>query len=130
MPVRGQVEGGLSTRANANTEGAAEQLGPPAQAGDTDPTPAPQAVPDGASQAASGPATSDAWPGASPEAPAEQSASAPAVAEATTSDWTPDGALAAASVLFGGAWLRWDAAHPRDEERRHQSEAKEKHGAS
>jgi hypothetical protein len=49
-------------------------------------------------------------------------ASAPAVAEATTESWTPNGALAAVSVLFAGQWLRWHSPHARREERKHHLE--------
>jgi hypothetical protein len=62
------------------------------------------------------------WADAS-EAAAPVSASAPAVAEAVSQTWTQDGALAAASVLFAGTWLRWHAAHQRDENRTHRAEA-------
>jgi hypothetical protein len=130
VPARGQVEAGLSARANGTTGEAIEQLSRPAQADDSDPAPATQAVPESASPPVGEPATNDAWLAANPEAPVEQASSAPAVAEATAGDWTPDGALAAASALFGGAWLRWHAAHQQDERRRHQSEVNEKRGAS
>ncbi len=79
-----------------------------------------EAVPADGSPAAQNPATADdvSWVTGS-DAPAAQPASAPAVAEATAETWTPDGALAAASVLFAGTWLRWHAAHQRDDERTH-----------
>ena len=64
-------------------------------------------------------AAGDALLSGQTEAPVPLSLSAPDVAEATTGDWTPDGALALASVVFAGTWLRRDAAHKADEKRSH-----------
>jgi hypothetical protein len=129
LPAQSQAAGVVVARADAITEDGAEQLAAPAQKEDADPAPMPQAVPDDASAAVVQPALNDPWLGIRSDLPVEQLASAPAVAEAAASDWTPDGALAAASVVFGGAWLRWHAAHQQDERRLYQRAVNEKQDA-
>jgi hypothetical protein len=72
-----------------------------------------QAVPDDGTAAAC-----DACLTAETEA-AAPSSSADAVSDASSDDWTPDGALATASVVFAGTWLRRDAAHKAEEKLAH-----------
>jgi hypothetical protein len=133
VTAQAQVEAGSIRSADKATENVAEQLPAPAVQGDESEAivvPPQVVAPAPAVQPAVAPAADDVWRDDGSAVPTEQSASAPAVAEATASDWTPDGALAAASVLFGGAWVRWHAAHQGDERRRHAGEVNEKQGAS
>jgi len=114
-----RIELGGAIGSSEPTEERGEQPAPPAT-GDHESAAPQKAVPQDATDAALRPATNDAcWTGRSEEAPAAQPLSAPVVAEANAEDWTPDGALAAASVVFAGTWLRRDTAHQRDEERTH-----------
>jgi hypothetical protein len=104
---------------------AAREDEPPAQRGDPAPAPTPEednppaatptVSPDGP-QGAAGPVIGEGRPAAGSAESAALPPGASAVADATSEDWTPDGALAAASLVFAGGWLRWHAAHRREEE--------------
>jgi hypothetical protein len=111
-----------------------EEPGAPAPAGDQggkpEAAPAPQErSPAGGPEANTGPAACDACFAGAAEPPVAPPLSAPALAEAAAGDWTPAGALAAATVLFGGTWVRWDAGHQHDEDRRHRLAARARHDA-
>jgi len=97
---------------------------------DATPVAPPQVVPGDDSEAVNGPEVPEAWLAIGFETPDALSASAPVVAEATASDWTPSGALAAASVLFAGTWLRYHGAHKNEEDRRHALPVRDKQDVS
>jgi hypothetical protein len=123
VPAAVRVEGAWLGRGIAFEEERNELFAPPAMEGDSQPgtTPVtpPVTTPADSTEAFTQPAVES-------EARAALPSSASAVAEAAADDWTPDGALAAASVLFAGTWLRRDAGHPRDEERPHHRPARRK----
>jgi hypothetical protein len=97
----------------------AEQLASPAAVDEGNPGGRAAVQPAGADQTPDAPSRDEPWQALAIEAPREEAASAPAVAEAMVSNWTQDGALAAALALLGGAGVRWHAAHPREDQRRH-----------
>jgi hypothetical protein len=101
---------------NTPTEERGEQPAPPPN--DDAPTPAPApTAPSGREDDTA--AACDALLAANSEGPDAPASATDAVAAATADDWTPDGALALATVLFAGTWLRRDAAHRADEKRTH-----------
>jgi hypothetical protein len=118
-PASPRVEAPLSGAhyglGNLPTEERGEHPAPPPN--DDAPTAGPS--PDSAGPNAAAAAACDAYLAVPPEASAEPTSSADAIAEATGGDWTPDGALALASVLFAGTWLRRDAAHTDAEKHAH-----------
>jgi hypothetical protein len=102
----------------------AEQLASPAAVDEGNPGGSAAVQPAGADQTPDAPSRDEPWQALAIEAPREEAASVPAVAEAMVSNWTQDGALAAAMALLGGAWVRWHAAHPREDQRRHHPQAR------
>jgi hypothetical protein len=103
---------------NTPTEERGEQPAPPPD--DSVPAPVPSPAGPSADPTDDAASADAAWLAIPSEAPAS---SADAVAEATSGDWTHDGALALASALFAGTWLRRDAAHQGDEKHTHHRRA-------
>jgi hypothetical protein len=108
VPVGGVVNG----LGNTPTEERGAQPAPPPDDEVSVPTGSLEAT--SAGPAGEGAAACDACLAADVEVPAAPP-TADAVAAATADGWTPNGALALASVLLAGPWLRRDAAHTADE---------------
>jgi hypothetical protein len=112
----------LANRTDEDATPIADQVGSPAAAEQANPIASDAAEQNRTEPSVDAQALDETWQTLASEAPRPEPMSAPAVAEASVSDWTQDGALAAATVLLGGAWVRWHAAHSREEQRRHHPE--------
>jgi hypothetical protein len=109
----------LANRTDEAGTRVADPVGSPAAAEEGNPAASPAAEHNGTDQSVDAQVFDETWRTLASEAPRPEAMSAPAVAEAALSDWTQDGALAAATVLLGGAGVRWHAAHSSEEPRRH-----------
>jgi hypothetical protein len=109
VPAAGVVNG----LGNTPTEERGAQPAPPPDDEGAVPATSPEATP--AVPTGEAAAACDACLADDAEAPAAPASTADAVAAAKADGWTPNGALALASALFAGTWLRRDSAHTPDE---------------